>query len=978
MKDSVTKFDFDDAFKALDEIEIPKAPKGIKANREDLHETMKRVDKFELLFEDFYDVNDSEDMNAASEEREAEVAKAKLARIEKIVDLDAESEDDILPSYVGKTIIQCPQCMMLFYKDAEDISKDEENPDLVNIGEVCQHCGNDSGYDIIGKVAEETEEVPADDFNGEETTTEETSNGENDLSIEGEATSEEGEVDELSAEADLDELDLDLEEEPAEEEEEIKEESLNTSELLKKIEDKNDLKTENESEKLTLNEDIEDNLDDALKDHEEYIEYLRAMIKQEEEALSKATNEQVKKAIQKRIDAFREDLEAALPDAVKAEAQEEELPDAEEAGMEDATDNTVEDAEETTESLHEGKFGKLEAPSEDLSFLANEFDKALEAAHDLKYDIEIKDGYIISVTSFNIKQVDDIAKECFAKHDLVPVITVVSEFVHDYKLAPQDKAAEPAQESLHNSETQEKAEEQSDLKTENESKNLTLNEAAGNNISDADFNELLSSNEFKKPISASEVRNYFEGTETEDNDTETLTEAGGPIDRGRLFTVASTGNYTTIVTMPFLNPKEIGASKVVTNETIAQCPVMLDKYIKAYGLKSDKEANAKKENKAQFEAAQKDAKATGKTRLTIKNYKMLDGTPKTVDNAPVQQVNFYLTRGETDASSLLKAGNEVKASNNVLYIGTYNVYSNSLDLSPLAALNKKVAGTTSDEVEYETEVKPETDDKPIEEPVETGEPKTPEDRKVYLTKILEKTGKKFMPVFVSADKKSYAAASSKIYDKASSFELLLTKLPKAKGLLGAELDKAIILVDAALTPTLNVEVKDKELGEADILATCGSTESSCTTLLKTVADKVGVVFDTSEPAEDSDSLDLEETDESFNVTEINEQSFNEALTESLQEVYENVDNFIMTDCTLNGTTLIVEGTINFKSGKNRTTQYIFESCQNKDSNIIVLEGINKDLFESGKIKITAEILNESLSAKSLKYKYSIGANLVEG
>ena len=112
-----------------------------------------------------------------------------------------------------------------------------------------------------------------------------------------------------------------------------------------------------------------------------------------------------------------------------------------------------------------------------------------------------------------------------------------------------------------------------------------------------------SSNEFKKPISASEVRNYFENTETEDknNDTETLTEAGGPIDRGRLFTVASTGNYTTIVTMPFLNPKEIGASKVVTNETIAQCPVTLDKYIKAYGLKSDKEANAKKENKAQLE-----------------------------------------------------------------------------------------------------------------------------------------------------------------------------------------------------------------------------------------------------------------------------------------------------------------------------------------------------------------------------------------
>jgi hypothetical protein len=46
MKDSVTRFNFDDAFKALDEIEIPVAEKGIRANRVDLKESMKKVDKF--------------------------------------------------------------------------------------------------------------------------------------------------------------------------------------------------------------------------------------------------------------------------------------------------------------------------------------------------------------------------------------------------------------------------------------------------------------------------------------------------------------------------------------------------------------------------------------------------------------------------------------------------------------------------------------------------------------------------------------------------------------------------------------------------------------------------------------------------------------------------------------------------------------------------------------------------------------------
>ena len=181
--------------------------------------------------------------------------------------------------------------MTLFYKDAEDIVRDEENPDVVNVNEVCQHCGNESGYDVVGKVAEETETTPGDEL-GTDDFSAEVGDGENDIAIDdGSETTEEapaeedGEVDELSAEADLDSLDLDTE---LDLEEEEANESLNTSELLKKIEDKNDLKTENESEKLTLNEDIEDNLDNKLKAHEDYIKYLRDTIDDEEKKLANA------------------------------------------------------------------------------------------------------------------------------------------------------------------------------------------------------------------------------------------------------------------------------------------------------------------------------------------------------------------------------------------------------------------------------------------------------------------------------------------------------------------------------------------------------------------------------------------------------------------------------------------------------------------------------------------------------------------
>ena len=182
MKESITKFDLEAAFKALDDLETPVAEKGIRANKPALNEIFSRKSKFDALFEEYYDIGSTEELSDAQEAREAEVAKAKLARIEKIVDLDAESPDDLLTSYVGKYIIQCPQCMTLFYKNPEDVVTSEEDESVVNVNEVCQHCGNESGYTLIGKVGEAEEEVPAED----------TTDDDLDLSAEGAENGEEG------------------------------------------------------------------------------------------------------------------------------------------------------------------------------------------------------------------------------------------------------------------------------------------------------------------------------------------------------------------------------------------------------------------------------------------------------------------------------------------------------------------------------------------------------------------------------------------------------------------------------------------------------------------------------------------------------------------------------------------------------------------------------------------------------------------
>jgi len=255
MKESITKFDINAAFKALDEIEIPAAQKGRSARNEvNLQETFRVHSKTEALIEDYYDLGSTEEVEEAKDDREDEIAKAKLARIEKIVDLDAESADELLTSYVGKVIVQCPQCMTLFYKNQEDLEpSDDEN--TVNVNETCQHCGNTSGYVVIGKVgaisedekdnfdlSDEDNELDL-DFDEESTEEEQT-----------EEPAEEKTEEESTEEKSEGEEDLDLDLVDMEEDEEEKNESLNASKAAE-----SDEESEHKSENLTLNEDVEEN-----------------------------------------------------------------------------------------------------------------------------------------------------------------------------------------------------------------------------------------------------------------------------------------------------------------------------------------------------------------------------------------------------------------------------------------------------------------------------------------------------------------------------------------------------------------------------------------------------------------------------------------------------------------------------------------------------------------------------------------------
>ena len=246
MKESVTKFDLEAAFKALDEIDVPVASKGIKANKPALTEIFSRKSKFDALMEEYYDIGNTNELADAKDARDAEIAKAKLARIEKIVDLDAKSPEDLLTSYVGKFIMQCPQCMTLFYKNPEDIEESEDDSNTVNVNEICQHCGNDSGYTLVGKVGEVAQDE-MDDYDTSELdlSDEEASTEGDELTIDVDSTDESDDIDldinieddESDAELDVLDLESDEEQEEPEKKEEAFNTSANTSQLLENLED---------------------------------------------------------------------------------------------------------------------------------------------------------------------------------------------------------------------------------------------------------------------------------------------------------------------------------------------------------------------------------------------------------------------------------------------------------------------------------------------------------------------------------------------------------------------------------------------------------------------------------------------------------------------------------------------------------------------------------------------------------------------
>ena len=70
-----------------------------------------------------------------------------------IIDPEAETEEDIQDSYVGKVILDCCVCHSKIYKDKEDVIITEDG-ESANVDEECPFCYSSDGFKVIGEVTE--------------------------------------------------------------------------------------------------------------------------------------------------------------------------------------------------------------------------------------------------------------------------------------------------------------------------------------------------------------------------------------------------------------------------------------------------------------------------------------------------------------------------------------------------------------------------------------------------------------------------------------------------------------------------------------------------------------------------------------------------------------------------------------------------------------------------------------------------------
>lgn len=126
--------------------------------------------RLSMLDEDVFDVTDDGIQELKDFENDSEADETV-----DIIDPEAESEDELADSYIGKVILDCCVCHSKIYKNKDEVHLSDDET-VANEDEECPYCYSTEGYKVIGEVAAfsnekgENEEAEDDDENDDDNT----------------------------------------------------------------------------------------------------------------------------------------------------------------------------------------------------------------------------------------------------------------------------------------------------------------------------------------------------------------------------------------------------------------------------------------------------------------------------------------------------------------------------------------------------------------------------------------------------------------------------------------------------------------------------------------------------------------------------------------------------------------------------------------------------------------------------------------
>lgn len=168
------------------------------------------------------------------------------------------------------------------------------------------------------------------------------------------------------------------------------------------------------------------------------------------------------------------------------------------------------------------------------------------------------------------------------------------------------------------------------------------------------------------------------------------------------------------------------------------------------------------------------------------------------------------------------------------------------------------------------------------------------------------------------------------------------------------------------TDDTHMSMSTEENGKVVVTSEPVEKESceECKEVIKPISDE------TKDEIEAEDEVEGEDDMIDFDIDEFDEKSFDELGERYLKKVYENVNSFKCTNVSTKKDKLIVEGKVNFASGKVSPTRFVFEACSATKDGRVSFVGHNKNITRGNKaFTLNGVVKDKNLIAESFKYNY---------